>query len=271
MTEINSIQEVQLLALGVLKHFSAFCKKNDITFMLAYGTLLGAVRHKGFIPWDDDIDIMMHRNDYNKLINLYDNSHNANFQFISMHNNIEYFAPLAKIYDNRTLLLQDYNQVEKTELGVYIDIFIIDSLPDTKCEAIFFYYNSKFIRFLWGMSVRKLFSKSSNIFKILIRIPISIICKIMGYRFFLKWYDKYAQKYNGSKTNNMGVVIFGEGFSKEVQSNENLLKYSKVIFEGIEFNAPYDTHNYLEKMYDNYMLIPSEENQIQHRNKIYWK
>lgn len=271
MTEICDTREIQLLALGVLKHFKKFCDENEIPFMLAYGTLLGAVRHRGFIPWDDDVDVMMHRFDYNRLMNLYDNTKNKTFKLISMHNNKRYFAPLAKMYDDRTLLVQNYNQVEKTELGVYIDIFIIDSVPDIKTKAYYFYKCSVFIRFLWGMSVRKLYPKSSTFIKTLLRIPLSIFCKLIGFRFFLKLYDRYSQIFNRTKTNSLGVVIFSEGYNKEIQDKGNYKNYSKIIFENIEFNAPYDTNKYLTQMYGNYMLIPSLENRIQHRNKIYLK
>jgi lipopolysaccharide cholinephosphotransferase len=271
MTEIKDIRERQLIALDTLKYFNAFCQANKITYMLAYGTLLGAVRHKGFIPWDDDIDIMMHRNDYNKFIALYKNSIHPRYKLMSMHTDKNYFAPLAKLCDNNTVLIQDYKLIENTELGIYIDIFIIDAIPDSKIKALIFYTNCKILRFLWGMSVRQFFAKSSTFLNFILRVPISLVCKFIGFRFFLNLYDRYSQKYNGYITQNLGVVIFGEGINRERNNRSNLYDYSTVFFEGIKFNAPKNCHSYLKQMYGNYMQIPKIEDRIQHRNIVYWK
>ena len=81
MKEIKDIRDVQKISLNLLNVFDSFCEKNDLHYYLAFGTLLGAIRHKGFIPWDDDIDLMMERADFDRLVNLHQDRHRM-FDFI---------------------------------------------------------------------------------------------------------------------------------------------------------------------------------------------
>ena len=120
---LNEMREIQL---DLLKSFIQFCENSNIFYCSAYGTTLGSVRHFGYIPWDDDIDLMIYRKDLEFIVNNYPS---GNYKIISLLNNKDYFSPLVKIYNDKTLLIQDYGQVEKINTGVYIDIFILDKLP----------------------------------------------------------------------------------------------------------------------------------------------
>lgn len=121
MREIG-FSEIKGVALDILKDVAHFCDTHDIRYVLAYGTMLGAVRHKGFIPWDDDIDIMMPRDDYNRFIKLY-NNHNPRYQVYSIENDDKYTYTMARIFDQETVMVDNTLWRNFDKAGVFIDIF----------------------------------------------------------------------------------------------------------------------------------------------------
>lgn len=119
-----SLDEIKKIELDILKNFDKICKDNNLEYSLAFGTMIGAVRHKGFIPWDDDIDVLMKREDYEKLLKL--KYEDDNFEIKSYRYSKNYFYPFSKMIDKRTELYDDW-RADK-DMGVYIDIFPLDYL-----------------------------------------------------------------------------------------------------------------------------------------------
>lgn len=117
-----TLQEIKETELGILKKFDKICRENGLEYSLAFGTMIGAVRHNGFIPWDDDIDVLMKRDDYEKLLNLqYEDN---NYEIKSYRYSKNYFYPFSKMIDKSTYIYEDW-RAEK-DMGVYIDIFPLD-------------------------------------------------------------------------------------------------------------------------------------------------
>lgn len=125
MKQINH-QESMEYALGILKRFDRLCQDNGLRYSVAYGTMIGCIRHKGFIPWDDDIDVMMPRADYEKLLQL--QFHEGPYELRHYRYTDGYYYPFAKMIDNRTLL-KEVNRCEQS-MGIFIDVFPFDFLPD---------------------------------------------------------------------------------------------------------------------------------------------
>lgn len=271
MRQITDIKEKQQIALGVLNFFADYCENNNIRYSLAYGTLLGAVRHKGFIPWDDDVDVMMLREEYEKFISRYDNDSHSYYKLLSMHTNRDYFAPLAKMYDDRTIVHQEYGQIERIPYGVYIDIFIVDKLPNNIQEASLFYKKSQRMRTAWGLSVRKFSAPSRNLLRRVTAALLMIPCKALGFRFFLKQYDRWASKYESENTSSAGIVLYGEGIEKEYMPLSFFNDVIDAPFEDSVFKIPLQYDAYLTQMYGDYMKLPREEDRKYHPGKSYWK
>ena len=123
MKQITDIHELRQLQMGILDHVHAFCEANGLTYFLSSGMLIGAVRHGGYIPWDDDIDIYMPRCDYERFLQIYSDPSGV-YRAIDPQRDPKYYYTFAKVIDQRTLMLE--KEVKGYEIGVYIDIFPLD-------------------------------------------------------------------------------------------------------------------------------------------------
>ena len=133
-----SLEEQRDIQKELLKELKEICDNNNIIYFLGGGTLLGAIRHKGYIPWDDDVDVMMPRKDYEILLEIFDDNCKENHKILTYINTEDYYYSFAKIVDTNTILHEGKLRTIK-EMGIYIDIFPIDFLPDDKkkTEKIF--------------------------------------------------------------------------------------------------------------------------------------
>ena len=127
-----TLREIQLGELGVLKKLKEICEDQGLRYFLFFGTLLGAIRHKGFIPWDDDVDVGMPREDYEKLLGYFRENSDALLPFRLMHfsTNENYIYPIARICDTRYQV--DYSETKEYGLGLFIDIYPFDGWGDTE-------------------------------------------------------------------------------------------------------------------------------------------
>ena len=121
--------EMKLIEMSILNEIDRFCKERGITYFLFVGTLLGAVRHKGFIPWDDDIDICMKREDYEKFFHDFNINRDDCLFAVNYKNDDEYYLASGKVIDTRTLLIEEK---DAAPIGVYVDVFPMDRLPNNK-------------------------------------------------------------------------------------------------------------------------------------------
>ena len=131
MIPITELKELQEIELNIMKSIHEFCEANDIKYVLAYGTLIGAVRHDGFIPWDDDIDIHMPRNDYDRFVKMFPEwGKERNIEIVSSHTvGNEFPRDILKVCDNRTLLVAK-NYKNNCKMGVFVDIWPLDKMPN---------------------------------------------------------------------------------------------------------------------------------------------
>ncbi|MBQ8445584.1 MAG: LicD family protein, partial [Opitutales bacterium] len=147
MREITH-EELKQIQLGILDKVHEFCEKNGITYFLSSGTLIGAVRHKGYIPWDDDLDLYMPRADYDKFIKLFSANSPENTKLLSLETDKKYQYPFAKVIDDRTEMVETAVG-ESFKIGVYIDVFPVDSVPDNFVASWIVY---------WFLTIVKKFS-----------------------------------------------------------------------------------------------------------------
>lgn len=255
MKQLN-IDEIRKIQLDILKKVHSFCVKNNIKYFLGYGTLLGAVRHKGFIPWDDDIDIVMPRKDYEKFIREF----NKEYKDTKVHApelEKDYHYLMAKISNETTLLIEDV--AYKTKIGVNIDLFPIDNY---NIKDKLMYKKQIFYGYIKNIKIIKL-SKRRNLLKNILLVIGKMLTFFISIKKIQSLMIKNAKKYKDKKTSHCCILITGKTANKpllcEVFGEQMLCS-----FEGEKFFIPkyYDT--WLKSLYGNYMKLPPEDKRISH-------
>ncbi len=271
LLEINH-REMQRIALDALKYFASFCEKHNLRYFLAGGSLIGAIRNHGFIPWDDDIDICMPRNDYQKFLELSEEDSQSHYEILTPYKKKYCIYTYMKFYDSRTVLI-DLPDTVKYPLGVYLDVYPVDGLPESMAESDRLYKNIRrliSLHFLFNARY-KIYIQKSNIVKKLVGYAIGVIGKLFIGNYFFNRLDREARKRDFDKSRYVGRLVAGKG-SKERILNDCFSAYVRVRFEDGIFNAPQCYHQYLSNLYGDYMELPPEQERVKrHHNYVYWK
>lgn len=264
MKEIT-FEESRLILLDTLKSIDKCCRENNIDYSLSWGTLIGAIRHQGFIPWDDDIDLMMSRKDYNRFLRVYDD---PKFNIYTPSKDRNCIMLLTKVYRKDTKIV--FNNYKKKSLyGLWISIFPYDNAPDkglVKWEAIrtclVSLYHFKTVRYLDTDSlIRKMI-------KFILKIPV-----IPFTSFFLeKRIEKHLSKYNHLKTKNICIWDNGVEFNCFFYFPSKLFDgYIDWNFDEIECQIIKGYDEFLRLYFGDYMQLPPEEERVpSHDYKAYY-
>lgn len=264
---MEELRKLQLEELKILKKLMKIWKENKIQYFMLGGTFLGAIRHKGFIPWDDDIDIGIPRNDYEKFIKLFSKYEKENFKLEKVKH--KYFIKIV----NENILIKLNMGMEAEVTGAWIDIFPLDGMP-----ANFFKKKIHMFRVLFWRAMFQFanFSVAVNIKnkkrpiheKILINIG-----RIFKFEHILKNFDvekgldKCLKKYNYENSefvgNFMGAYKFKEMFHKKIYDEIN-----EYEFEEMKLIGPKDYDFVLKQLYGDYMKLPSAEERNKHQSEI---
>lgn len=270
-----SLEEIKSIELAILNYFDDICKKNNLKYFLAYGTLLGAVRHHGFIPWDDDIDVFMPRKDYNKLVEILKNDSHEFFKLVSYEINKDFTSPLPKIIDSRTILIQNYSFIEKVDLGIYIDIFILDGLGTSYTDAVQFYQEGYKNLIGWYRADSKIFPPDSNNFlKDIIKGLRNAFYKFNGISYYLNKIAKHGNEISFYDSNFVAQMSITENIdiSRKIWKKELFDEIVLLPFEGCFYPAPKKYNDLLSVFYGDFMQLPPKEKQVSnHDFKVYWK
>ena len=261
MKELNC-REIQERCLEILRAFDAYAQKNGLTYYLAGGTLLGAVRHKGFIPWDDDVDLMMPRKDYEKLIHSFQHEQ---YRVDSCETNSQYATPFARIWDTHTAL--QWEVVNDFPIGVFIDIFPIDGYPEGDLPFQLHVRRLKLQRAKINSAIRTKLrddEKYHSIKKILKKV-----WNKSG-NTYAKELNQIAQKYPYDACNYVGDTTTTVHIFKERNPKKLYAKTVYLPFEDMQLPAPVGYDVYLKHLYGDYMQLPPEDKRVtEHMFKIY--
>lgn len=261
------LEEQKKILLDILIDFDRVCRANDIEYSIAYGTLLGAVRHGGFIPWDDDIDVIVTREEYNKIKKIMNSELKDNYYFVSAETDKRFAAPLAKIIDTNTILKELGHYSDKLDLGVYIDIFLCDFIPNDIKERQKVYKRSVFLQKVWSFSGNN-FENSNKIVhfvrSLANRTSIARHAALRSY--------KLAEKTTDDR-DMMAPLVFGNLVrDKNAMAYKDLTDLTEYEFEGHSFRGIKDYDKYLKIWYGDYMELPPEEKRVSdHPTEVYWK
>lgn len=134
----EKLRPLQLTMLEILKVFDRFCREHDLKYSLYAGSLLGAVRHKGFIPWDDDLDVCMERREYDRFIALWEKSSPEGYILQNKENSPGYWQSFSKIRKEHTTFLQEEREAGKYHTGIFLDVFPLDRMPNSKLNRVIY-------------------------------------------------------------------------------------------------------------------------------------
>lgn len=257
MKRLNT-DEVKTIQVTILDIVSDFCEKNQIKYWLDTGTLLGAIRHKGYIPWDDDIDIGMLREDYEKFMKLFNQS-NARYKFQCYENNPNFYVAFGKVLDTTTLLYEPDRNGSKS--AVNIDVFVYDNAPD----------NDKLVQKMYNrrdkLSYMALFSRGTQILpndSIIKKIEKTVLHALLlgvSPQKCVEKLVKNSKQYCNEKTKRVGNFTS----ASRIAVNKSVFKsFIDVEFEGKKYKAPIGYDEWLKDFYGDYMQLPPVEKRVTH-------
>ncbi|KAA6344756.1 hypothetical protein EZS27_007637 [termite gut metagenome] len=266
MKEIDN-EELKKIQIDILKAVCQFCEDSKLRYFLCAGTMLGAIRHKGFIPWDDDIDIMMPRPDYEIFVRNF-KANQDYYKVYSLSVTKGYNNPFVKVSDERTLLLEDINE---NRIGVNIDIFPIDGFPSSKLRGYFHHLIIKIFKYCYCRKILTIRYKENILKKIIITI-LDMFLFVIPKSIFSKLIQKKAKKIPYETSKLLGIVVWGYG-KREICRKEVFKDYISVEFENNQFRAMIGYDEYLHNVYGDYMKFPPIEERESHHNRIgtFWK
>ncbi len=261
------LKELQNILLDILIEFNRICKKYNIKYSLAFGTLLGAVRHKGFIPWDDDVDVMMDRKNFDRFCKICPQEISKEFFFQSRKTEEKYPYNLCRIRKNNTAMIYRAWRDSGIHLGIYIDIFPIDNIADNKLSRIL-----QFSMIFFNTPIRVarnpiIFNNRGEKFSPLLKKLVYYIARCMPYKTCEKIEDYYIKKYSNTKTKSMGIICEGGVLVKpsNVQvpfKSKYLNEYCEMEFENHKFMVSKSYRQLLRHWYGDYMKLPPEKDRV---------
>ena len=263
-----SLKELQNEELKILESIVKFLDSHNLTYYISCGTLLGAVRHKGFIPWDDDIDISMPRPDYDKLIQLMlegkeSFSSGLLFNEISLGNTK---LPFAKVINPNI----EIKSLSKEDKYLWIDIFPLDGLPDSQEEIVKYYKKERFqmgLIYLKTNSFKDIMKEHKSIVNRLVKVCLKPIAMLVPIKYSSNKIIKLSKKYDYNNSKYVGVYIWGDGPQEKILKKD-MADY-KIKFENKTFNTYKNYEDYLKSMYGDYMQLPPEEDRKDHNIEAY--
>ena len=255
MERCIEVEELKNIQLEILDSVHDFCIKHDIKYFLMYGTLIGAIRHKGYIPWDDDIDICMPRPDYDKFMKYF-NLEGSHLKFIAHELDTKFPYTFGKVINTKTKLIE-FSTI-KYPMGVNIDVFPIDGVDeDTKILRY-----QIFLRKLLNVKTIK-YSKKRSLLKNLMLLFSKMLLMVIPTNYIVGRMVKNTHKYSYDNSSKVCCVAMGTKLNKPVPKeyfDKGVLKE----FEDREYYVPIGYDGYLKSIFGDYMKLPPEDKRNSH-------
>jgi lipopolysaccharide cholinephosphotransferase len=253
-----ALRKLQLLELKILLEFKRICEKHHIQYFLAWGTLLGAVRHQGFIPWDDDIDVGMLRSEYIKFLAVCNDELSQEYFLQTFESERTYANSFAKLRLNGTEHPGIKNKDMLQHKGISIDIFPFDHIPDNYFLRNLHIFKLTALTHVCGIKYDYI-TKPSSLKGKLLYFGLQCLSKVFSKNQVIKMREYLFQKYNKKCTDYYIDSSLCCCFPSEIFD-----QFSELEFEGIKFQVPAGYTTYLECAYGDYMRLPPEHERVRH-------
>lgn len=259
--------------LDIFKEVSSLCEKNGLIYMMSGGTCLGTIRHKGYIPWDDDLDIMMPRKDYDKLILLLDRGALGDeYEFTYPNAETDANTVFLKIFRKNSKDVELANMNTPFPKGIFLDVFPLDAVPKSKFGQIIKGFVANSLQFIAisrlytqypSQKMKEYMSMDDELKKrYRIKLIIGKLTSFASHARWVYWFDRFVA--SSKEGHPWGIPTGRKYFNGEIFDKSVFVPVKKGVFEGLEVNIPNDTHSYLTNLYKNYMILPPIEKRERH-------
>lgn len=251
-----TVEEVKKIQIELLDLVADFCEKNEIAYWIDCGTLLGAIRHKGYIPWDDDIDVGMLRVDFERFSELF-NNRNDQYYFICAENTPDAYYAHGKVLDRTTTLYEPDEKGYKTCIN--IDIFVYDNVPNEEIAKKMYDRRDK-CRFFHGTRFAHGRPSGNALRRTMVYI-FRYMLKLVPKGFFIQKMARNAKQYKKQETKYVGNFT---SYARMICEKEVFDSFTTAEFEGKEYRIPIGYDRWLRAFYGDYMQLPPEEKRVSH-------
>ena len=264
MTELSSdvLEKLQNTQIEILEEIVRICEKHQLRYFLIYGTLIGAIRHKGFIPWDDDLDIGMPREDYEKFLRIAKEELGDSYFLQDMETQKKYWLTFAKVRKNNTIFEETavVNMPEYIHKGIFVDVFPLDYVK--KKDGVLVY-----IQFALSKAIiETLYYKAGVYKKSSLRYPtLDLLMGVFSMKTLGKLQAKIAMLQRRKNATCFADFNSPRAYEKAIYPMEYFLPSQSHEFAGKTFQVPNSYDTYLRMIYGDYMQLPKEEDRVNHR------
>jgi lipopolysaccharide cholinephosphotransferase len=262
--DMDNIKPLQQKELEILTVFANICDEHQLTYFLSDGTLLGAIRHGGFIPWDDDVDVSMPRSDYNRFLEIAKTALPNHYFIQNYHTESGMPMVFTKLRDSHTLIEEPYFCDLAVNQGIFIDIFPMDHCPDDERKFKNWMRKLNAVYFLLVSDIKSE-HKKRNLLKKLVT-PLRLI---IGRERLLALYDRLLQTFNDEETTKMSQLTVPNFGLRVVFPKECIFPTKKAKFEDQTFMVPHNPDTMLSILYGDYMKLPPVDQQKPHHHVTY--
>lgn len=259
----DKLQKLHDVELEILNKIDEICKKYNLSFQLSGGTLLGAVRHKGFIPWDDDIDLTMIREDYDKFIQVAQKELGDEY-FLQCYDTDDCYFPFIKIRKNNTVFNENLIAHLDCHKGIFVDIFPFERIDNP--HSFVLKLRAMMVKNIWDVI---LFKKKIHKYRRDMRHPIfDSMLSILPYNVLKRWQVSLMKGANKKNGRYLCALCGGYNYTKDIHEYAQMMPTILVTFEGKEFPTYNNPNHYLTHLYgSNYMELPPLEKRVNHAPK----
>lgn len=262
-----SNKESKKMLVEILRYFDTLCRKNKIKYTLIGGSLIGAIRHNGMIPWDDDIDVILTQKEYKKLLKVVQKDDDEVYKFYDYNQDKTSYYPFLKLIDTRTTVEDGFKTIEN--YGAYLDIFCLNNITENKILSQIHYYKFMLYKIIISGFATLTYTEKTK-YSFYKKIG-KIIAEIIGINFILKRYNKLANKYNNKETSKVISNWPCYSFEKDIFDSNDFEEYIDCEFDGVKSMIIKNYDKVLTHIFGDYMKLPPKEQRVNHNMNFYWK